>query len=296
VRSALILLLSLWVFNPAFGEQGSGSAAQLIRESTLKKDPDSEAASLGRLPKGTIMTLRGDQQNGYVDVEVELEEGTSIDGWVLQKDLNRRARGEDAEEEGDEKLRVEDGEEKVKRIRPRSKIKVPTDESLLLHREATFFYGIQLGLNYGILQSPTTDYLGIGYIAGAHLGFFLDKSIPLRFELGYKQAAGASDTDVVIQVGYFDMSSSIGYLIDRFEFFGTISFLYGASNSDLPTDIVIDTTGDFSSLYGGGGIGYTFPIGEVTDLTARARYLISFNADPLANQMFAIMLYFSFRG
>lgn len=282
--------------SPSLAEQGNGSAAQLVRESALKKDPDSEAASLGRLPKGTILTLKGEQQNGYVDVEVELEEGTSIDGWILQKDLNRRARGEDADEESDDKLRIDEGEEKVKKIRPRSKIKVPKDESLLLHRESTFFYGIQAGLNYGILQSPTTDYVGMGFLAGAHLGFYLDKSVPIRFELGYKQAAGASDQDVVITVGYFDMSSSVGYLLDRFEFFGTLSFLYGASNSDLPTDVSIQTTSDFSSLYGGGGVGYTFPVGDVTDLSVRARYLISFKADPLANQLFALMFYFSFRG
>ena len=35
---------------------------------------------------------------------------------------------------------------------------------------------------------------------------------------------------------------------------------------------------------GGGGIGYTFQVGEVTDMAIRLRYLISVSADPLANQ------------
>jgi len=294
VRSFLILLAILtWPLS--LHAESSGSAAQLLRESALKKDPDSEAATLGRLPKGTILMLKGEQQNGFVEVEVELEEGASVQGWILQKDLNRRARGEDVEEEGDDKIEVDDGEEKVRKIRPRSKIKVPKDEGLLLRRDSSFFYGLQASGHYGILQSPDSDYVGMGFSVGGHLGLFLDQSIPMRFELGYTQLGGSTDVDS-IAIGFFDASVSVGYLIERFELFGTLAYFYGSNNSNLPPDIVIEETSDFSSPYGGGGIGYTFPVGEVTDMAVRLRYMLSFIPDPLTNQVISLTFYFSFRG
>ncbi len=293
-RHFVILLLCLVVF-PSFAEESTGSAAQLVRESVLKKDPNNDASSLGRLPKGTIMTLKGEQQNGFVEVEVELEEG-SIQGWVLQKDINRRARGEDVEEAGDEKFQVDEGDEKVKRIRPRGKISVPKDEGLLLKRDSSFFYGVQAGGSYGILQSTSTDYMGIGITAGGHLGFFLDRAVPMRLEVGFTQLAGTSNQDVGITIGCVDAAASISYMIDRFELFGTLSFLYATGVSNLPKDINIAAAADLSNGYGGGGIGYVFPVGEVTDMAIRARYLISFGADPLANQLIALQFFFSFRG
>lgn len=294
LRSFSFLLAAL-LSCPGYAEDNSGSAAQVVREVHLKKDPSEDAPSLGRLPRGTILTLKGDRRNGFAEVGVELEQG-SVEGWIRIDALNRRARGEDVEEESDS-VRIEEEEEDAEpRPRRKKKIAVPQDEGLLLRRDSSFFYGLQAGGNFGILASETTDYMGPGFMAGAHIGFFLDRNIPLRFEVGYLSLSGTAEDDTQISIGFLESSVAFSYFIEQFELFGALSYAYGMNVSNLPTDLLSFEAADFSKLFGGGGIGYQFSLGEVTDLTLRARYMISFGQDPVMFQTFALQFYFSFRG
>lgn len=289
-----ILVLFVLFALPSLAEDTRGSAASTVREVVLKKEPSEDAPSLGRLPKGTILTLKGERRNGFAQVDVELESGTA-DGWVRIDALNRRARGEDVDEGSSGKLRITEEEESGE-TRPRSKIVVPKDEAVLLRRESSFFYGLQAGGNFAIIQSDATDYMGIGLVGGAHLGFYLDRAFPARLEVGYLQMAGTSVDDFPLNFGFIDTSVSVGYLIDRFELFGSFSYALAVSSSEVPADIKFGEVSELSSLYGGGGLGYTFPMGEVSDLAIRLRYMLSFLQQPVALQGISLQFYFQLRG
>jgi hypothetical protein len=291
-----LFLFCALLSGPIFAEDSPGSAAQVVREVHLKKDPSDDAPSLGRLPKGTILTLRGDRRNGFAEVSVELETG-SIDGWVRIDSLNKRARGEDVDDGSSERIRIQEGEEEVDVPRPRSRIAIPKDEGLLLRRDSSFFYGVQVGGAFAITQSASTDYFGIGLVGGAHLGFYIDRNLPMRVEVSYLQQNGAAQDGTFIDLGFIDTALSASYVIDRVELFGAIGYAYGISTSDIAdTSVTFESPSDLSTVFAGGGVGYAFPIGEVTDLAIRARYMFGFLQTPVAFQSITLQFYFQFRG
>ena len=180
VRRALLAALILFTSTPAYPEGKAGSAAQIVKRTDLRKRPADDSPSLGRIPKGTIVTLTGERQNGFVAVEVELEEG-SIEGWLPKDTLNKAARNELPPVEGDEaaeKLPVRrrsdvepDEEDEEVLIRPRSRMRVPKDEGLLLRRDPLFIYGLQVtgGLSMQVPDYTTEEYMGPAFGAGAHV-------------------------------------------------------------------------------------------------------------------------------
>src|SRR3954447_23096999 len=95
--SKFALVLPFFFLAPsARAELRSGDAIELSRDTDLRRAPDRRSPSLGRLPKGTIATFQGEDKEGYLEVEVELESG-SISGWISRTAISPSARGEDAE-------------------------------------------------------------------------------------------------------------------------------------------------------------------------------------------------------
>lgn len=277
-------------------ESESGNAAQIFRETILKKDPQEESPNLGRLPKGTILTLKGNQRNGFLEVAVELEDGT-VEGWIKSSDLNRGLSPKESRENSlNETQEGTDETEKPRAVR--KKVPVPKDEGLLLRREASFFYGLQGGGNYSYLQSLVQDYPGIGFEGGAYFGFFLDENIPIRFEASYVQMNGVAGNGDMLKVGHAEGAVNLGFQVDAIEIFGALSYARALNINDAPPEIKtsIGAPGDLSSVYGGGGVGLRYPMSEITDFVARARFMMSFYREPVAFHCFALQLGFQFRG
>lgn len=293
----------------ARAEAKAGTAAQIIRAVDLRKRSEDDSASLGRLPKGTIVSLTGEIKNGYVAVEVELEEG-SISGWVPRTALNRQARENLPE---DPRSMKEDEDEEIKRpkrsdesddeepvvIRPRSRIKVPKDEGLLMRRDPSFFYGVHVGGGAAILNASAVTgdmFVGPAIVAGGQVGYHISRNIPVRLELSYLSVSGSEPQGQSMSFGFADIGGYVSYFIDDFEVFAGASYAYGISVGDLPKQILNNTAPDFSSLFFAGGVGYKINLGEVTDLVLRVRYNVSFMRDPLATQTIQAIGYLEFRG
>src|SRR5688500_13022204 len=216
-------LFLIWsLLAPAIAEDKPGTAAQLIQETSLRKEASEDAKSLGRLPKGTVLTLQGDRKNGFVFVEVELEDG-SIEGWVRTEALNRQARGDDDgddEDEASDKKAKPDEPEEPPPQRPRTRVSVPKDEGLLLRRDPTFFYGLQAGGGLVVMVPAAVEstFIGPGFGVGAHLGYYVDRNIPIHVELGYSQLTGSDEKTPpdTIQFGFLDIAAIATYSIGGF--------------------------------------------------------------------------------
>ncbi len=282
-----LLATSLWA-----------ASGELKSEAILKQEPSSSAKGLGRLPKGTIVEIKSSEiDNGFVEVLVELEDG-EIEGWIPARTVNLPSRSAFREQRRQEveKSVEETTEEDDSSLRKRKRRRLPKDEGLLLKRDSTFFYGFQLGGNYGILQSATTDYNGIGLAGGAHIGFYLNKNnFPLRIEVGYLQMKGDSQNSS-LDIGFFDTVVHLSYLFDRFSIFGLLSYGFAANLGTLPAELRTLATSDVSTLFGGGGAGYTTPLNELTSLGIEVRYTGSFKRDVVALQGIAFQIYLHIKG
>lgn len=262
------------------------------------------------------MTLGGEVKEGYASVEVELEDGT-VEGWVPREVLNRSAREslpedsrKDVDEEEDEDVPPkpnrrrsdEPDDDEAVVTRPRSRLRVPKDEGLLLRRESTFFYGIQAQGGLSMLQTDvSTNVLsGISFGGGAHIGYYVSNNIVLRLEAGYLLTNG-SDPDgtiIPISIGFLDSALSVSYYIDNFELYAGVGYLFGISISDLPAGLKTSIAGasDLSTAIGEGGAGYRIPISDVTGLVIRARYTFGFIRSPVGVSVIQGMAFLEFRG
>lgn len=281
-----------------------------MKRTDLRKRPADDSPSLGRIPKGTIVTLTGERQNGFVAVEVELEEG-SIEGWLPKDTLNKAARNELPPVEGDEaseKLPVRrrsdvepDEEDEEVLIRPRSRMRVPKDEGLLLRRDPLFIYGLQVtgGLSMQVPDYTTEEYMGPAFGAGAHAGYFLTRNLPVRAEVGYLLQSSSDSTGNSISIGFLEFAGSVSYMIDEFEIFGGAQYLYGLSFGEAAPPALnklIVGPEDFSSIYIMGGLGYRIPVSDVTSLNLRGRYSFSFLRAPIGFSLFTLQAFLEFRG
>jgi hypothetical protein len=259
---------------------------------------------------------------------VELEDG-DLEGWVRRDSISRESFDEGDERPAPPPKKVtrirRDGEEQLgddePRLRPRGRIKVPKDEGLLLHRDTTFFYGLHGSGSLVIMQdSGGNSYIGPGFSAGVHGGLFLADNIPIQIEVGYtylsgaltgsstsssssgsgSSSSGSSSTGTVtvssISFGFLDAGASIKYGIDNFELFGTLKYSYGIGVSNLPTTITISSAADLSSLWVGGGAGYRIPLSDMTDMSLRASYGISFLRSPVGFQTLSLGVAIDFKG
>jgi hypothetical protein len=279
----------------ALGES-SGDVGQVTKETDLRTSPSATASSLGRLPKGTIVTQKGDRKDRFYRVEVELEDGV-VEGWVAEDALTEASRGEDEDDAGKEKRSAP--EDPAEKDRPSSRLRVPKDEGLLLRREQTFSYGLHVTPDFCILETDidTDLYTGFGYTAGAFVGIFLSPSLAAHVEANYAMVQGVGDTKgQLLQFGFFEVNGQIRYLIERFELAGGVQYSIGLSLNDVPPELGLTGAIDMSSLYGIASVGYRIPMNEMMTFVVRARYAISFLRAPVAIQKAGVDLALEFGG
>ena len=283
-----------------------GDVGEVLRETDLRVGPSDRSESLGRLPSGTIVLLKGRREAGFWLVEVELEDG-ALEGWLTENSVNRsgtpkvsqppREASPNSPSNG---VSADRDTGRKGQFRPRRKVRVPKDEGLLLRREKSFFYGLHARGNFNILETDTDDfyYLGLGFTVGAHLGFYWIRNLPLRLEAAYTISSGvAAENDVLLQIGFFDLSAQIQYpIINRLELFGGVQYSNGISINDIPTTINIAAPADLSSIYLFVGGGYRIPSGDFLDFIIRARYSISFLRAPIGIQSFGVGVSIEFSG
>ncbi len=248
------------------------------------------------MPKGTIVTQKGERKDRYHHIEVELEDGV-VDGWVAEEALSEASRGNDP----DKKVAKDEDEEEVprERVRPSNRLRVPKDEGLLLRREQSFFYGLHIAPELSILTTDLSPdvYTGFGYSVGAHIGIFSGPSLAFHVETNYTMVQGIGNTNgKQLQFGFFDVNAQVRYLIERFEVGGGIQYSMGLSFNDIPPELGYATPMDMSTLFGLVTVGYRLSMNEVLTIALRARYGMSFTRAPVAIQRIGFDAFFEFGG
>ena len=289
-------MTGMFVSLPTFAEDRQGDAVQIKRETRLRRDPTEDSPSLGRLPPGTILTMKGSRRGKYLRVEVELEGGDALEGWIESESLDRPAR---------ELESVTDNEKRKPRIKS-GRISVPEDEGLLLRREPTFSYGLFGGANYSFLQTQYSNdfYSGIGFGGGGHIGYFVLPDLIARLEVGFNRLNGTSATDTTglsLSFNFLDIAIVPSYTISNFEIFGGLQYSFGLGVGDIPAQMkaagtMVFSTSDVNNFGLQAGAGYRFNVGFQTDLAVRAKYSLSFLKYPFSFQAISLSLALDIRG
>lgn len=268
------------------------------------------------------MTLTGQQRNGFVGVEVELSEG-AVKGWVPRETLNRSVRqqlpddpartvaAEETEEESDDEpessigskrnRRSDENEEEEVLERPRSRLRVPKDEGVLLRRDDSFFYGIFGGGGISFLQNGTTNtiFFGPGFSVGGYGGYIFSSSFSLQGEFGYAMFNGDDPDGNVptLSFGFFSAEATAIYAIDRFELHGGIGYYYGLSLSASASNVNgIGSAADLSTITFHAGGAFRFPLNDVLSLGIAGRYTRGLVQSPVGISIVKGMVYLQFRG
>lgn len=238
-------------------------------------------------------------------VEVELEDGSSLDGWVNMNALQivggRGSRG--------------DADPAKPPRRQRTRAVLPEDESLLLRRKPSFFFGVNLGGNFAIIQpaqpvNPGT-YTGIGFLAGGYGGFYLQDNLPVRLEVNYVQMNG-SDPNIAsaadptladsLSYGFLEFAVVPALTFNQLEIFAGLGFALGISIGDTPNGFApnpgeeITASADLSSLTGQVGAGVSFELNRDTQMVLRGRYTIHIDTSPILFMGFGVVAAIQLRG
>ncbi len=249
---------------------------RVLFETELKKQGKANAPAKGRLPEGSLVTIIGSQKADFILVEVELENGKPITGWVNQNTLA-----------------PVDPDEIAPKIRPKQRVRIPDDEAILLRRKPSLFFGAALGGNYAIIlpsQLPGSEltYTGVGFLAGAYVGFYLKDNMPLRFELNYTQFNGVapvgSSATEDLGYGFMEIGVTPGLIVGKFELFAGFQYAMGLSIANDPSNYAgdpIDTPFALSTLAGQLGVGYTYELNSETNLGVRLRYVLHFQSSSI---------------
>jgi hypothetical protein len=272
-------------------EEDQGRASSLIEATDLLQRPSNTSRSLGALPKGTILTLTGETRGNYAAVDVELEDG-EVSGWVL---LSALAAEDDGEEE-DASAATRPPPKKTLKLR---KGKIPKDESLLLRREPTFYYGGSVGMGYHIIQSQfdTEVYIGMGPHFDGYFGYFVDNDLSVKFLLGMSSPSGTSSQGVALSMNVLDIGVfGEMFFLKKMRAFAGLQYSMGIGLGELPATYRLNSSSDISSLWGVFGGGYTFPLSDVTRLVVRGYYGISFASSPVALQTIGLAASLEFQG
>lgn len=278
----------------SFAEEFSGgNAAELATEAKLLRGPQDDAEAIGRLPKGTVLTLLGENKGRWVKVEVELVDGVE-QGWIEQKAI-KSSFSEDNEESG--QLGSKKGRKTKKRRR------LPEDEIAVLKREAAFNYGVYGGVNYGILASAYEAplYQGLGVQGGGFFGYFLTPEITLGAEVGFTQLSGSqaqTANSSLVKSGtarLLDIAGVFEYFYRSFRFFGAVQYSMGIALADFPVNLPPNAS-DVSGLWVKAGVGYSLALTDVVNLVAKGFYGFSFNRTHIGFQNFGISAYLEFKG
>lgn len=262
----------------------SGTARRLVKESELRLGPSKKSKAKGLLPKGTILLVTGEAENGFLPIRVELEDSTE-EGWVRENSVDLESDGEEPEPEV------------VERPRPK-KLVIPQDEGILIRRDPSFFYGGQAGLVWSVIDIETDPltYVGPGFMAGLQAGTYLQNNIPVRLELSYTAVGGNDANEIHAGFGLFDIAGSASYQWDPFEVFLTLQYSMGIGILDLPARTAILEASEVSTLWVLGGVGYRFNFGGITSVVVRGRYGRSIATSPVGFQTFSLLAYLEVRG
>ena len=247
---------------------------KIRRETELRKEPYPDSESLGVLPTKSLVTLTGEEKGNYVEVEVELEEGSLV-GWIDSKIVKTIKPEEDSSP-------LQSDEPKVIKARKSKKkkktIPVPSDEGILLRRNPTFSYGALVGVHYSMIlvSESNQDVVGTGFTGGATLSFLMDPSFRIRTELAYTTQSGFNTNDRLLSFTFADLSvAGELFLGDSFFVFGGFQYSFGLGFDNTegvtPSD-KITTASDVSGIWGQGGLGYRFSAGDFSFLSIRLRY------------------------
>lgn len=261
----------------------------------MLRGPQEDAEAIGRLPKGTILTILGESKGRWVKVEVELVDGVE-QGWIEQKTIKANS-FEEIEETGPSTSKKGKKQRKRKRL--------PDDEIAVLKRESTFNYGIYGGVNYGILDLVDTPevplYQGLGVQGGGFFGYFLNPEMTLGAEVGFTQLSGsqaqASGSSVVKSgtARLLDIAGVFEYFYRSFRFFGSLQYSMGIGLADFPTGKP-PSSSSMSGLWVKAGMGYSFKLTDVVNFVAKGFYGYSFNRYYLGFQNFGLSAYLEFKG
>jgi Bacterial SH3 domain len=270
-----------------------GSAAELEVATNLLRGPQENAEVIGRLPKGTIMTLLGDIKEHWVKIEVELLDGVE-QGWVEEKSIKLSSVDENSEFSKNKKKLSKKGKKKS----------LPADEMVLLRRDSVFNYGIYAGANYGFLTSiyASSAYQGMGLQGGGFLSYFVTRDILLGAEIGLTQLQGTQSVlDPQTQAALsgtarlLDVAAVLEYLYQSFRFFGGIQYSLGIGLADFPPNQP-PAPSDVSSVWFRFGMGYSVPLSDVVNLVAKGFYGYGINRSTIGFQNFGLSAYLEFRG
>ncbi len=253
--------------------------------------------SFGLLPKGTLLRLLGEQTGRFVSVEVELQSGT-LEGWVVKQRLNLEEQSR--EELLEESRRGDDKPKNARELAPRIKrSRVPKDEGLLLRRQPTFFYGPNVAGVFSIINASTDSFTGMGFSAGGHVGTFLGRDLPLRFELTYLSLNGLGQaTAAPVSFGFLETALSLAYQVNDLELVARTGYAFAMGVSTLPGALngSFGAISELSTLWIGGGIGYQFTFSEITHATVRAMYGVGLIQSPFVFQTIGIQALLDFQG
>ncbi len=259
----------------------------------MRREARDTAASYGVLPAGTLLKITGEAEGNFYPVEVELEKG-SLEGWVPANLLGLEE--QDREQRAQTPAKVEGTTAPLVAKKNR---RIPKDETLLLRREPSFFYGVGAGPLLSIINAiDGNSFSGIGISAGGHVGFFLGPELPLRIEVLYNGLSGADARGNGANFGFVDAGASIAYHLSPIEFFGKLSYSLGVSVSSLPGTLnnSFTSVSDLSALWIGAGVGYRFTVSDLLKITTRLSYNLSFLQSPFTFQTIGLLFFIDLQG
>ncbi len=275
-----------------------GSAAELATETNLLRGPQEDAEIIGRLPKGTLLSMLGEVSGNWVKIEVELVNGIE-QGWIDERAIKSNVI-EDNKEDNESKKSKKVSSKKEKSLN--KKRRIPEDEMAVLKRESSFVYGIYGGGNYGILSSSYEEALfqGMGLQGGGFINFFLNRELTLGLEVGGTQLSGSQNTVEanLVKSGtarLVDIAGVFEYLYRDFRFFGALQYSLGVGIADFPIDEP-PSASDFSGVWLKVGAGYAIEISQMVNLVLKGFYGFSFNRTYIGFHDFGLSAYLEFRG
>lgn len=289
------LLLTIFLFScsfwPVFAEQQAPpqevERAELSKEAIFKKYPTQDAPAIGRLPKGTLIELTGEEENHFAEMEVELSNGTVATGWVEIQNI----KGREAEKRPEKPKPAEEKKNK--------KIVLPKDEGVLLRREQSFFYGISLGGNYGMVTWVESEelYTGMSFQGSAHAGLYFNSYTRGQLNVGYFRVEGKDSLGIGLGFGFLDISAELQFIIEKnFLIFGSLGYASGIGITAAPSTLKIEGSSDATTISSQVGAGYRAPISDVSSIGVKASYLYGFKRDPVGVAGFLLSVFLDFEG
>lgn len=278
--------------------------AETVVETDLLPEPDDLSSSQGRLPEGTLLRLLGKRVSGFENVEVELVDRIA-EGWIRRKDLNLKAQEEQNEkwDKREKRPRRRDNTDAAERKRREDRIYVPKDEVLLIRRTPSFFYGLVGEVPLAYISNSANDFFsGLNFRIGAHIGFFITQSMPLRFEVAYARMAGSADAaspagaGATMEVGFVDLRTQLEVQFGSFLALGLVQYSFGAGVGSAPATPTFGSAGSLSSFWLGAGGGYRIGFSDGNSIVLQATYSMSLLRDPVGFQAIGFRILWEVRG